>query len=791
MTKIKDKLKSIGIQFGVIFFVAIMLLLSAAKASAADSVMQRYALYIGSNYGGNERQTLSYAVSDAQTVFDVMQQLGGVAPADSVLLSDPTPAMVNRTIRKIKSNLDDTDSKRTEFFFYYSGHSDEHGLLLGDSVYKYDKLKEALKSVGADVSIAVLDSCSSGTFTRMKGGVRRSPFLSDDSVDASGHAFLTSSSEDEAAQESDDLGASFFTHYFVSALRGAGDSTMDGLVSLNEAYSYASSETLASTEDTLAGPQHPSYDIQLAGTGDLVLTDLRSISEQIVFEKNLHGHIFVRDKDGRLVVELNKKKGSPLSVSMNPGRYSITLDDGAELLTSSIVLSNGSKAYVVRDEFKYAERESYRTRGVKDHSPAEDALKVREEYADKDSGFRIGFFPVTHSLSGVQVGLGSINRGSLDGAQLSFLWNRSDSMSWLQMSGLTNKVKDSASGIQVAGLTNAAGALAGGMQLAGLINNVGTSVEGVQMAGVSNNVKESIRGLQLAGVFNVSGGSVEGVQSAGIFNVATSSARGLQLAGIFNNSKDYVSGGQVAGIFNNATEEARGFQLAGIVNIAGSIHGSQASLVANVADEVYGTQSGLVNVGGVVKGVQFGLINLSDEMHGIPIGLVNISKDGLKDVSFWYGVNQSFNFGLQFGTSTVYSFVTTGFSENWTDFASLGAGMGIELGSEMFFVDIDLYGKTVKTGGGSAYNNLELMFTSVPDVFPALRLSGGIRLFGFLSFFAGVNIDTSLSSSGWGGSINLGRQNAELYNNDNAFSLDGGDYFKATFYPSWFIGVRI
>ena len=38
-------------------------------------------------------------------------------------------------------------------------------------------------------------------------------------------------------------------------------------------YRYAFDETLARTENTQAGPQHPSYDIQLTGAGDLVLTD--------------------------------------------------------------------------------------------------------------------------------------------------------------------------------------------------------------------------------------------------------------------------------------------------------------------------------------------------------------------------------------------------------------------------------------------------------------------------------------------------------------------------------------
>jgi CheY-like chemotaxis protein len=39
--------------------------------------------------------------------------------------------------------------------------------------------------------------------TRLKGGERRPPFLLDESAQVKGHAFLTSSAETEAAQESD------------------------------------------------------------------------------------------------------------------------------------------------------------------------------------------------------------------------------------------------------------------------------------------------------------------------------------------------------------------------------------------------------------------------------------------------------------------------------------------------------------------------------------------------------------------------------------------------------------
>ena len=165
---------------------------------------------------------------------------------------------------------------RTEIVFYYSGHSDETGLLLGADRVSYQEIRTWVEQTGADVRIAVLDSCASGALTRAKGGVHRPPFLVDTSSAARGHAYLTASSENESAQESDRLGAAYFTHYLVSGLRGAADVSHDGRVTLSEAYQYAFTETLARTETSRGGPQHASYDFQLTGKGDLVMTDLHA-----------------------------------------------------------------------------------------------------------------------------------------------------------------------------------------------------------------------------------------------------------------------------------------------------------------------------------------------------------------------------------------------------------------------------------------------------------------------------------------------------------------------------------
>ena len=76
----------------------------------------------------------------------------------------------------------------------------ERALLLGSERVDYTSLRRMLEDLPTQVRIAILDSCASGAFTRAKGGIVRPPFIVDTSIDVRGHAFLTSSSADEAAQ---------------------------------------------------------------------------------------------------------------------------------------------------------------------------------------------------------------------------------------------------------------------------------------------------------------------------------------------------------------------------------------------------------------------------------------------------------------------------------------------------------------------------------------------------------------------------------------------------------------
>jgi len=192
--------------------------------------------------------------------------------------------------------------------------------------------------VPADVHIAIVDSCASGSFTRIKGGTKMPPFLRDTSNQVAGFAFLSSSSENEDAQESDRIGASFFTYFFVAALRGAADQNRDGKITLTEAYAFSYEHTLGRTQNTAHGPQHPAYDMHLSGTGDVVITDLRSTESTLVLPSALKGRVTIVDKSGRVAIELTKDAGEPLSLALPNETYTIHVDNKSGEFIATVTL---------------------------------------------------------------------------------------------------------------------------------------------------------------------------------------------------------------------------------------------------------------------------------------------------------------------------------------------------------------------------------------------------------------------------------------------------------------------
>jgi hypothetical protein len=352
-----------------------------AYAHAAETTpLRRFALIIGSNDGGSARERLRYATRDAETVADVLRQLGGVTPVDLTLLSEPNKGDVERAFDALSQRVrsERKRGQRVELVVYYSGHADEAGILVGGAHYEYARLRQRIRDVPADVHIAIVDSCASGSFTRAKGGSRRPPFLHDSSNQVQGFAFLSSSSATENAQESDRIGASFFTYFLVTALRGAADRNRDGKITLTEAYQFSYEHTLGRTQNTAHGPQHPAYDMHLSGTGDVVITDLRSTESTLILPSALRGRITIVDKSGRVAVELTKDAGQPLSLALPDQTYTVRVDNNTGEFVATITLDDGIELELEPDALRRVTPERTVARGT------DDAVRDRDDRDDRD-----------------------------------------------------------------------------------------------------------------------------------------------------------------------------------------------------------------------------------------------------------------------------------------------------------------------------------------------------------------------------------------------------------------------
>jgi hypothetical protein len=810
----------------VVFAVFAMMTWNAAAESAAGGTgspvpLRRFAFVTGSNDGGDALVKLRYAESDARSFATLLQDLGGVKGKDLVLVSSPTLQRFEDGLLRVRQMVGSPREmdERRELVFYYSGHSDDDGLILGKDRVQWEELRRELSDIPADVKVAIIDSCSSGSLTRAKGGQSRPAFLFDASSDMTGHAYLTSASAEEAAQESDRIGSSFFTHYLISGLRGAADLAGDGMVTLNEAYSYAFQETLASTEKTQYGPQHPAYDINLSGSGDLVLTDLRSSSALLRVGEDVAGRMYVRDSEGNLAVELNKIGGQKAELGLDPGVYSVVLDTKTARLQGDVRLTSRQPANLTLSSLRAVPLDKATARGanpdVADHPRPKDppdsaaaigaavgeivgsaigkamgtavnaaitaaagAARSAPSEQDPSSGgadSAPGESDPGASPARSTSGSASARDSSFDRAprtevfQLNFFpdFSRGIFASRVDHVVAVNVLAGSSGssyGFEVGGLANLESGDVVGFQAAGLANASLGSLTGYQSAGLVNYVAGDVRFFQTAGLVNV-GGTLLGGQTAGLANVIFGSTIGGQAAGLFNWSGGEVRGAQIAGIGNWAGKGISGAQIAGVANWGTAVKGPQISVV-NIADSISGVQVGVVNIARHVSGVQLGVVNISQEIDGIPIGVVSIEGRGRHALDLWVDTDGIPYAALSLGTQHLYSVFSAGWRPG-TDPAlwSLGMGLGGRANIGRAFLDVDLSMVAERQGTAG------LDSTPLGSLYPRARAMVGYPLAEGFAIEAGVSVRAlvpTLSSS-----------------------MPGADPSRTIFQPSVIVGVHL
>lgn len=293
--------------------------------SRADT--RKFAVILGNNQGHNPAASLRYAEKDAQKFYQVLVELGGFEKQNISLQLGSTAEEVWKSVRQLEKRAvaatRDTDD-RSLFVFYFSGHASGDVLELGSSAFRFEDLLSFLRTSTADVRLALIDSCRSGKLVAIKGGSRGPSYdiTVADEMTSKGYAIITSSSDNELSQESAEIRGAYFTHYLVSSLRGAGDESGDGKVTLTEAYSYAYRKTLARTTTTVVGSQHPMYEFQLEGRGDVVLTQTKEADAKLQIVAPEAGRLLLLDTMAdSIVAEAVLSKGQRAEIAVRPGRY--------------------------------------------------------------------------------------------------------------------------------------------------------------------------------------------------------------------------------------------------------------------------------------------------------------------------------------------------------------------------------------------------------------------------------------------------------------------------------------
>ncbi len=317
-----------------------------AVGGAQAEEMRRFGLFVGDNDGGPGTHRLLYAAEDARRMHEVMTTHGAIDKDDARLLVDVTDRRLLDAIRAMgkKIRAHRSTGRRAALFFYYSGHGGPDGLMLGPTHLDLRALKQALQDTSADLRVIMLDACQSGRATRAKGGHRAPSFLVevDRGDNLTGEVVITSSAGDEASQESDRVGGGYFTHHLITGLRGAADTSRDGMVTLDEAYAYAYHRTLYETAGTAAGLQHPGYAAELRGHGTLVLTWPLDGETILVFPAGLDGSFLVFDRDRKLfVADLALNGHEERRLALPAGRYVVQKRQPDRLLTTEVHLTRG------------------------------------------------------------------------------------------------------------------------------------------------------------------------------------------------------------------------------------------------------------------------------------------------------------------------------------------------------------------------------------------------------------------------------------------------------------------
>jgi len=308
---------------------------------------------------------LLHAATDVEHVRGVLTELGDVPRDDVIILVDPTIAALNAALDRARALAASHAPDEVTFLLYFSGHGDRDRIHLGPEAVTMTDLTARVRAVPAALRMLVTDACRNYP-SRTKGITTEPGFAiaNPGTHPADGVIWLFSSAEGEPALESDELQGAVFTHYWVSALRGAGDANGDGRVTLAESYDFAYSQTLLRSSRGGGLLQHPAAVFDLHEAAPIVLTKTNGASALVRFPKAADAHFLIYALGSRAVLgELWSSAEHDAAFALPAGRYLVQRGTGVASAGLEFSLSAGEARTLRAEEFRTIPGEQLATKG--------------------------------------------------------------------------------------------------------------------------------------------------------------------------------------------------------------------------------------------------------------------------------------------------------------------------------------------------------------------------------------------------------------------------------------------
>jgi hypothetical protein len=498
--------------------------------------------------------------------------------------------------------------------------------------------------------------------------------------------------------------------------------------------------------------------MNLAGTGDVVMTDLRSMNAGLDIGEDVEGRLFIRDERGELVAELYKKAGRPINLGLAAGKYSVRLERPAEYKEASVTLQDNYRAQLTQKQFSAIVAEKTTLRGEiarRGDCASGDTTACSLDSLDHNGKFRVTFNLVDK------------DREARKGLQMGLFVTRTDSyMLGSQISIFANIARKEMHGLQLTAVFNGAKEHFEGAQVSGVMNYAG-SFNGIQVSPVINVAKENSSGVQVSATMNVTRDSLNGVQVAPAVNYARETK--AQISAALNAAKK--SGVQVTAALNAAKESD--VQVATAMNVAGKLNTAQVSVL---------------NIAGRADGRQVGILNICGHCEKTPVGLVNIVGNGVWSVTGSLNEMGALGVSLHMGTAYLYTALEgarliekgTEF-RHFSDVFEAGLGLGTQFGK--YGSHFDLEYMLLMEQGAFDFDDSDFEYGSDGVNFHhRLRLGYTTRVFPFF----GLSVGGTLNVAAQGYREKILVKPLSEYHDDFGHE---GDKFR--FWPGFYAGITV